>query len=141
LVAVLAKPRYFFAIYIWGTTLYLLLVLYLGGLTHVAGGPYHSFFAVSLVLAGVGVASACFAAMQSTLTYLGSPPEYRSRLMGVLTLCIGSGLIGFFNVGWMAESYGVSAALLISGLEGLFAFLLLWLYGSDEGDASADAAG
>jgi hypothetical protein len=69
------------------------------------------------------------------LTYLGASPEYRSRVLGVLTLCIGSGPIGFFNVGWMADIWGAPTALLVMSLEGLFVLLLLWLYAADENSA------
>ena len=86
------------------------------------------FFAATAALVTIGVASACFAAMQSTLSYLGAPPEYRSRVLGVLTLCIGTGPIGFLNVGWMAESFGAPTALVISAAEGLFVMLVLWVY-------------
>ncbi len=131
LVAVFARPAYFFTIYFGGTTLYLSGVLYLGVLAHVAGGPYHSLLAAAMALMAVGMASACFAAMQGTLTYMGSPAAYRSRVMGVLTLCIGTGPIGFFHVGWLAENYGVSWALTISGLEGLVILALMWIWGDD----------
>jgi MFS family permease len=79
-----------------------------------------------------GIASACFAAMQGTLVYLAAPPEFRSRVLGVLTLCIGTGPIGFFNVGWMAEQFGVPAALAIISAEGLFALLVLWIWGESQ---------
>ena len=131
LVAVLAKPSHFFQTYLWGTVLYLAMILYLGVLSFVAGGPYHSIIAASLALMVIGIAGACFAAMQGTLTYLGAPPEYRSRALGVLTLCIGTGPIGFFNVGWMAEAYGVPTALLIISGEGLAVLLLLWVFGGE----------
>ncbi len=135
-VAVLARPAHFSRIYLGGTTLYIAGVLYLGVLAHVAGGPYHSLLAAAMALGVIGIASACFAAMQGTLTYLGAPAEYRSRVMGVLTLCIGTGPIGFFHVGWLAETYGVSWALTISGLEGLAVLLLLWVWG--DGASMAD---
>jgi predicted MFS family arabinose efflux permease len=138
LIAVLARPDNFFRLYLWGTLVYLALVLYLGILAHIAGGPYHSVLAAAAVLAGIGIAGACFAAMQSTLTYLGAPPEYRSRVMGVLTLCIGSGPLGFLNIGWMAETYGVPLALIVSTVEGLAAMLLLWLFGGDGRPAGSD---
>ena len=69
--------------------------------------------------------------MQSTLTYFHAAPEYRSRVLGVLALCIGSGPLGFLNVGWMAEEFGVAAALVIISGEGLFALLVLWAWSSD----------
>ena len=87
----------------------------------------------SVTLTTIGIAGACVAAMQSTLTYLGASPEYRSRVLGVLTLCIGSGPIGFFNVGWMADIWGAPTALLIMSLEGLFVLLVYWLYSTDKG--------
>ncbi len=130
-VAVLARPNYFFQLYLGGTILQLSTVGYLGVLTFVAGGPNHSFYAASIALLITGVASAFFAAMQGTLTYLAAPPAYRSRVLGVLTLCIGTGPLGFFNVGWMAEEFGVAAALVIISGEGLFALLVLWAWSSD----------
>jgi MFS family permease len=132
LVATLAKPEFFFRIYLGGTMLNLSTIGYLGLLTFVAGGPHHSFFSVSMALMITGIASACFAAMQGTLTYLAAPPEFRSRVLGVLTLCIGTGPIGFFNVGWMAENFGVPAALAIISAEGLFALLVLWVWGESQ---------
>ncbi len=139
MVAMLAKPDYFFRIYLGGTLLNLSTIGYLGLLTLVAGGPHHSFFSVSVALVITGIASACFAAMQGTLTYLAAPPEFRSRVLGVLTLCIGSGPIGFFNVGWMAESFGVPAALGIISAEGLFVLLVLWVWGeSQDGPGKTD---
>jgi MFS family permease len=135
LVAWVARPANYFQLYLWGTFTYISLIFYLGILSYVFGGPYHSLIVVSIVLMMTGIAGACFAAMQGTLTYLGASPEYRSRVLGVLTLCIGSGPIGFFNVGWMADIWGAPTALLVMSLEGLFVLLLLWLYAADENSA------
>ena len=132
LVAWVARPTNYFLIYLWGTVTYIFLVFYLSILSYVVGGPYHSLIAASITLTLIGVGGACFAAMQSTLTYLGASPEYRSRVLGVLTLCIGSGPIGFFNVGWMANIWGAPMALFVMSLEGLFVLLLYWLYSTDE---------
>ncbi len=132
LVAWAARPTNYFQLYLWGTVAYIFLVFYFSILSYVFGGPYHSLIVSSIILTMIGVAGACFAAMQSTLTYLGASPEYRSRVLGVLTLCIGSGPIGFFNVGWMANIWGAPTALFIMSLEGLFVLLLYWLYSTDE---------
>ncbi len=134
LVAFLARPQWFYRIYFGGTALYLVGVLYLGVLSHVAGGPFHSLVIVTLALVVIGMCSACFAAMQGTLTYMSAPPAYRSRVMGVLTLCIGTGPLGFFHVGWLAETYGVSWALTINGLEGLVILALMWIWGDNSLD-------
>jgi hypothetical protein len=50
-------------------------------------------------------------------------------VLGVLTLCIGTGPIGFLNMGWMAEAFGAPTALVITAAEGLFALLVLLAYG------------
>lgn len=128
-VAVYATPPNFARIFIWGSVIYLSMIFYLGVLSLVAGGPNHSFIAAALSLTVMGLAGACFGTMQSVLTYLCAKPEYRSRVFGVLALCIGTGPIGFLNVGWLAEIYGVPAAMLIISAEGLSAILLLWIYG------------
>jgi MFS family permease len=133
LVAMIARPANYFMVYLGGTITYLSMIFYLSILTYVAGGPHHSFLIVSASLIVTGVAGACFAAMQSTLTYLSAAPEFRSRVLGVLTLCIGSGPIGFFNIGWMADLWGAPTAMFISSLEGLSALVLLWLYAPGAG--------
>ncbi len=129
IVALCATPPNFARIFLWGAGVYLAMVCYLGVMSLVAGGPHHSFVAAALSLTVMGLAGACFATMQSTMTYLIAEPEYRSRVFGVLALCIGTGPIGFLNVGWMAEAHGVPIALVIIAVEGLFALLLLWIYG------------
>lgn len=129
-VAVASKPAAFARIFIWGCAGYLSTILYLSILAYVSGGPYHSFVTVSLALTVAGLFGAGFATMQSTMTYTNAPLEFRSRVFGVLALCIGTGPIGFLNVGWMAESFGLPTALLIMSLEGLLVLLVLWVYGA-----------
>ncbi|NKB58409.1 MAG: MFS transporter [Alphaproteobacteria bacterium] len=128
LIAVVSKPGNFARIFVWGAAGYLLTILYLSILAYVAGGPYHSFITASMALVVIGISGAGFATMQSTLTYMNAPLEYRSRVFGVLALCIGTGPIGFLNVGWMAESFGLPTALLIMAIEGMLVMLLLWVY-------------
>lgn len=127
--AVIARPESYGRIFVGGATGCFCFILYLGILAAVSGGPHHSFVAASLTLTAIGLCMAGFAAMQSTLTYLHAAAEYRSRVLGVVALCIGTGPLGFLNVGWLAESYGVATALVVIALEGLFAMLLLWYWG------------
>ncbi len=126
-VAVTARPGNYFAIYWRGTIVYISVVGVFAGVAFFAVALPAPFLAAAAALVVIGIAGACFAAMQSTLTYLGAAPQYRSRVLGVLTLCIGAGPIGFFNVGWMADLWGAPTALFIMSLEGLFLLLLLWL--------------
>ena len=123
-IAFAARPSGFAPLYLWGTTAYLVLVTGLGAVSLFAAGPVASFLVASGVLLAIGVAGACFSAMQSTLSYLNARPEYRSRVLGVLTLCIGTGPIGFLHVGWLAETFGAPVALMVTGVEGLLALLV-----------------
>ena len=129
ILAVAVRPRAFAPIYAWGTTAYLAFVVCLGIVSLVVTGPVLSFVAAAGVLFAVGLAGACFSAMQGTLSYLNALPEYRSRVLGVLTLCIGTGPIGFLHVGWLAETFGASVALMVTGCEGLLALAVLRMVG------------
>jgi hypothetical protein len=64
----------------------------------------------------------------------------RSRLYGVLTLCIGSGLVGFVNIGVMAELIGAPNATIVSGIEGLVAMVLTWRWWRQIGGAGRTGA-
>ena len=128
-IAMAVRPRIFATLYVWGTTTYLVLVGCLGTISYFGEGPAFSFLSAAGVLLAIGLAGACFSAMQSTLSYLNALPEYRSRVLGVLTLCIGTGPIGFLHVGWLAETFGAPAALMITASEGLLALLALWAFG------------
>jgi len=127
-VAMTARPRAFRAIYVGGTAVYLVLCFVVGAL--VAPLP------VALTLFAIGLASSCFGSMQGTLVYASAPPAMRGRLFGLVVLCIGSGLLGFANIGLMGDLYGPSAAAQIVAVEGIVPLLLvalLWrrLWGRD----------
>ena len=66
-----------------------------------------------------GLANAGFSIMQATLVYLSAPPEMRSRIFGVLSVCIGVGMIGFIHLGLLAGLIGASWATAAIGVEGL----------------------
>ena len=89
-----------------------------------------TWFAASfpiLFLAGLGVSG--FAAMQGTLLMHGTPPEMRSRLMGLLTLSIGFAPLGILLVGALSEWLGPARALTVTSLTGLTALAgtaLVW---------------
>ena len=76
-----------------------------------------------------GLGGAGFSIMQATLVYLAAPPEMRSRMLGVLSVCIGIGPVGFVGLGWLADAIGAPAATAATGLAGLLMMLLtrpLW---------------
>ena len=76
------------------------------------------------VLLVTGVANAGFSIMQATLVYLSAPPEMRSRIYGVLSVCIGIGMIGFIHLGLLASLIGAPWATATTGVEGILALLL-----------------
>ena len=129
IIAFIARPSRYARMYVWGTAAYLGLIGCLGIVSLVDRSPMSSFLAASGILIAVGLAGACFSVMQSTLAFLHARPEYRSRVFGVLTLFIGTGIVGFIHIGWLAETLGAPAALIISAAEGLLALLGLWLAG------------
>jgi len=71
----------------------------------------------ALFLAGLGLAG--FGAMQSTILLSASEPGLRSRVMGVLVVCIGAGPAGVLLVGWLAELLGAARALALTSGTGL----------------------
>lgn len=104
--------------YIGGCALYMAML----ALFALAATP----FAAGLALLLVGIGGAGFSIMQATLVYLAAPVDMRSRALGVLSVCIGLGPIGFFNLGLMANAIGPRWATVASGAEGLVALALCW---------------
>jgi MFS family permease len=115
-IALLARPGQYRAIYLGGTALYfaMLTVFALSRDPLLAGA--------ALMLTGLGGAG--FAIMQPTLVFLATPPEMRSRVLGLLSVCIGLGPAGFLLLGGLAELLGASAATAAIGLCGLAALAL-----------------
>ncbi|MBR0680356.1 MFS transporter [Roseomonas eburnea] len=115
-IAVLAKAGQYRAIYLGGIS------LYFGMLAVFAVAPDPLTAGVALMLAGIGGAG--FAIMQPTLVFLATPVEMRSRVLGLLSVCIGLGPIGFLALGALAEWFGAPAATAGMGIAGLLALAL-----------------
>lgn len=110
-IAILAKPAQYKAIYVGGISLYFaMLAVFALATDPVTAG-------IALALTGVGGAG--FAIMQPTLVFLATPPEMRSRALGLLSVCIGCGPIGFLLLGGLAEVFGAPAATAGMGFAGL----------------------
>ena len=82
-------------------------------------------FLAGTLLFGMGLAMAGFAAMQSTLMLLSAPEGSRQRMMGLLSVFIGSGPIGFAHLGLLAAWVGAPAACTIVAVEGLVALAVV----------------
>ncbi|MCG8693381.1 MAG: MFS transporter, partial [Minwuiales bacterium] len=117
IIAVRARAIGYRRLYYFGTVGFLALVF--------AAGWMPSAWTMSATLFCIGLCAAGFTTMQSTLIYAVAPPEMRGRLFGLLVLCIGTGLIGFSNIGLMGEWFGGTAAIRIVAVEGLVPLVLI----------------
>jgi MFS family permease len=115
------RPAWYARAYLGGVATYMvmLIVFAMAPSAPIAGG--------ALFLTGLGGAG--FSTMQATLVYLAAPPEMRSRLLGVLSVCIGVGPVGFVALGLLADAIGAQWATTASGATGLLCLALtrpLW---------------
>ncbi|HZT87821.1 MAG TPA: MFS transporter [Stellaceae bacterium] len=117
-IAVWARPRHYIWLYVGGTT------VYLAGLIVFALVPQAALAATALLL--TGISSAGFSIMQATLVYLAAPTNMRSRMYGVLSVCIGVGPLGFLHLGVLADAIGAPWATTLTGAEGLVAMVLTY---------------
>jgi MFS family permease len=115
-IALWARPRLYTRLYVGGVLTYLAL------LPVFALAPYPPL--AGAVLLATGLANAGFSIMQATLVYLSAPAEMRSRIYGVLSVCIGVGMVGFIHIGLLAGLIGAPWATVVSGVEGLAAMAL-----------------
>ena len=117
-IAMWAKPRHYTRLYVGGVLVYLALVIVFAQVPLVV-------FAAAALLA-TGLSNAGFSIMQATLVYLAAPAEMRSRMYGVLSVCIGVGPVGFLHLGLLAEWIGAPWAITVSAIEGLAAMALTY---------------
>ena len=122
-IGMLARPRAFRLIYASGVGLAMGAVVFMG--------VVQGFWPLVAGLAAAGVFLALFASMQSTLVYRAAPEAMRGRYLGLISLCIGSGLIGFANIGLTAEFFGAANAMWIIAVEGAIPFLLVLAFWRD----------
>ena len=106
-----ARERQFMILYTGGVGTYLVLALGFAQSTAAS-------LSATLLIA-VGVASAAFAAMQSALVFLHAPSEQRQQMMGLLSVCIGTGPIGFLHLGFLADLIGTPTACTVVAIEGI----------------------
>ena len=83
-----------------------------------------AFWMACGLLAIGGFGQSAFANMQTSLIVLHAPVHIRSRLMGLLTVCIGMGPLGILLVGFLAGEVGPMLAINI--IEGVCFIWVLW---------------
>ena len=91
--------------------------LFMVALIVMALSPSFWFAFAILVLGGFGTAG--FGNMQSTLMLTEAPHEVRSRLMGVVTVCIGTGPLGQLAAGALSDQIGPRNAVMVMAVIGL----------------------
>jgi MFS family permease len=72
-----------------------------------------------LVLLATGLGVSCFSAMQTTLVMLNAPIAARSRVLGLVTTCIGLAPTGVLAVGWLSDRIGPARAISVMALTGV----------------------
>jgi hypothetical protein len=117
ILALVARPPAFRAIYVYGVIVYLSMAAVFG----ISGSAVLS--AAVLPLAGLGAAG--FGAMQSAIVFSAAPPGLRAQMMGVLVVCIGTGPIGYVQLGFLADAFGAPAAIALLAFQGLIAMALV----------------
>lgn len=120
LLTVYASPRYFMRLFIGGAVSLLVAIMVFS---------VTSWYGLALCVLFVGgLGEAGFGAMQSTITFTATPSAMRSRIMGLLVVCIGFGPLGMLHTGVMAEWLGANVAIGVIALEGFAATLIcIWL--------------
>ena len=69
-----------------------------------------------------------FAVLQATLVYRAAPVEMRARLLGLVSVCIGTAPIGFLYLGFLAEMFTPRTATVALAAQGMLAILLTRRY-------------
>lgn len=101
-------------------------LLFLGAVAAMPFVPWFWPACALLVVAGIGASA--FANMQTSLIILHAPAAMRSRLMGLLTVCIGMGPWGILLAGGLSGLFGPLIAINIISLAGFAAVLWCGLY-------------
>lgn len=120
-VATRVKPPSFRGIYLFGVAMFAVCSIVF------ALSPWPVLSGVAQLLAGLG--GVCFATMQATIVFLSAPVAARARVMGLLSVCIGSAMFGFLHLSLLAGWLGAQASAVISSVEGLLALalcILVW---------------
>jgi MFS family permease len=99
-------------------------LLFLAGLMAMALSPWFSLAFVLLLIGGLG--TAVFSNMQTTVILTEVPFTTRSRVMGIVTMCIGTGPLGVLTIGVLSEQLGPATAILIMAGLGVGGLSLVW---------------
>ena len=116
ILTIAAKPNFFMRYFVGGTLIVLITIFFF------AISPIFGLALLVLFIGGLGEAG--FSSMQATIAFTTTPPEARSRIMGLIVVCIGFGPLGVLHTGFMANWLGADIAIGIIAIEGFIVALL-----------------
>lgn len=119
-VTVFAQSVYYRRIFVIGSTI-VLVAVFVFSLSGVFG------LSVSVLLIG-GLGLAGFGTMQSTLIFVETPASIRGRVLGILTMCIGTMPLGMLSVGYLADWIGAARAISVMTLCGMMALMAVLVH-------------
>ncbi|MDX2158988.1 MAG: MFS transporter [Hyphomicrobiaceae bacterium] len=135
-VGIIGNDRRLFPLYFLGPTMMLTLVL---------GLSFHLTVTAAIpILLLMGMAAASFTATQYALVHVSTPPEHRGKATGVLSMFIGSAMLGHYFAGHLFGTFASPVAMRIIAMCGLVALLVLgvlWVTSKDRKRQPATAAG
>ena len=111
LVAAIAQPRHFTRVYTYSS------VGLLAILMAFAFAPWYWLVIPLLFVSGFAMSG--FSTMQSVIVVISTSPAMRGRVLGVLTVAIGSGPIGALFVGFLGTNIGADKAVFTIAAIGL----------------------
>ena len=114
-IAGLARPAWHGRIYAGSVAVYVTMVIAFAAASAVAMAAALLFL---IGMIGVG-----FSVMQTTLVYRSAPVPMRARMLGLLSMCIGTGPLGFLYLGWLADLFTPSTATMMLGAQGVLALV------------------
>ena len=120
LVASAVNIRYHGRLYMGGVMLSLLALLLF------SFSRWYSLSLPTLLVYGLG--AGVFTTMQPTVVMLLSTEEMRGKALGIISLAIGTGLLGHPFVGTVADAAGISFAIGLNATIGLTCLVLIGLF-------------
>ncbi len=116
LIATRTATRHYTRVYVFGSLLFATTVLVF------AAVPWYGLSLPLVFVGGLGMAG--FGAMQSIIILSATPTEMRGRVLGVLTVAIGSGPLGALLIGRLSQDLGPRVGVAIIGAAGLAGILI-----------------
>ncbi|MSO66010.1 MAG: MFS transporter [Alphaproteobacteria bacterium] len=118
--ALIDRPQWYLRYYVGGSA------LFMSGIFLFSFSQSYALSLAILFVGGFGIAG--FTTMQGTLPFVLAPPEWRARLMGVLSVCVGTSPIGIIHLGLLSGWVGAPTTATITASEALFALALALIF-------------